>query len=63
MKIMADIKFFRDLYKHPDIYGQKLSREEKEEIEDYYKKTLRKKRICQKRNFLQQLKDIMNQLV
>ncbi len=51
MKIMADIKFFRDLYKHPDIYGQKLSREEKEEIEDYYKKNPQKEKDLSEKKF------------
>lgn len=34
---MSNIKHFRDLYKNPDFYGEKLSQAEKEEIEEYHR--------------------------
>lgn len=48
---MSDIKFFRDLYKHPDVYGQKLSREEKEEIEEYNKNKPQKEKDLSEKKF------------
>lgn len=48
---MSDIKFFRDLYKHPDVYGQKLSREEKEEIEEYNKNNSKKEKDLSEKKF------------
>lgn len=48
---MEDIKFYRDLYKHPDIYGQKLSREEKEEIEEYNKNNSKKEKDLSEKKF------------
>ncbi|MCK9439037.1 MAG: hypothetical protein WCY43_03960 [Patescibacteria group bacterium] len=48
---MSDIKFFRDLYKHPDVYGQKLSREEKEEIEEYNKNKPQRERDLSEKKF------------
>ncbi len=34
---MRSIKYFRDLYKNPDLYGEKPSPEERAEIDEYWK--------------------------